>query len=85
MSKDWSRDIVSGAIWRSILGKMLMAEATSTSPRLSVCPIAVVNAPVETVWDVLMHLEGYSDWWDAQTVSIDPPGTARAGQVRACI
>lgn len=48
---------------------------------ISVCPIAIVNAPVEKVWGMLTHPEGYASWWDAETRSIVPPGVTQAGQV----
>ena len=47
---------------------------------VSVCPIAVVNAPVETVWRLLDDPSVYALWWDAKTLSISPEGPARAGQ-----
>lgn len=47
---------------------------------VSVCPIAVVNAPVEIAWRLLDDPSIYALWWDAQTLSIDPQGPARAGQ-----
>lgn len=48
---------------------------------INVCPIAVVNAPLERVWRMLSEPEQYATWWDARTLSIEPPGPARAGQV----
>jgi hypothetical protein len=47
---------------------------------ISTCPIAEVNAPVERVWAYLAQPSNYDHWWDAHTVSIVPPGPARAGQ-----
>lgn len=47
---------------------------------VSVCPIAIVNAPVETVWRLLDDPSVYALWWDAQTLSIEPQGPARVGQ-----
>ncbi len=47
---------------------------------VSVCPIAVVHAPVERVWSFLSEPANYALWWNAQTQSITPPGHARPGQ-----
>ncbi len=47
---------------------------------VSVCPIATVNAPVEQVWALLSEPDNYARWWDAQTRSIEPKGSARPGQ-----
>ena len=45
---------------------------------INVCPIAVVNAPLERTWRLLSEPEQYATWWDARTLSIEPPGAARA-------
>ena len=51
---------------------------------VSVCPLAVVNAPLERVWELLSEPANYDSWWDAKTQSIIPEGHAQAGQrVRA--
>ena len=47
---------------------------------LSTCPIDVVNAPIEKVWELLAEPENYDLWWDAKTLSIVPAGRAQAGQ-----
>ena len=47
---------------------------------LSTCPIDVVNAPVEKVWELLAEPENYDLWWEAKTRSIVPAGRAQAGQ-----
>lgn len=47
---------------------------------LSVCPIAVVAAPVELVWANLVQWERYPDWAGVQAERIEPPGPAGAGQ-----
>ena len=44
------------------------------------CPIAVVGAPAERVWDLLSEPANYAQWWDAQTCAITPAGSARPGQ-----
>jgi len=46
----------------------------------STCPIAVVHAPAERVWDLLSEPANYDQWWDAQTRSIIPEGPAQPGQ-----
>jgi len=48
---------------------------------ISVCPVATVAAPPEHVWALLMAPETYSEWWDAQTERVEPPGPAAAGQL----
>src|SRR5258707_15157775 len=52
----------------------------NSSMSLSVCPIAIVEAPVEEVWAFLAEPANYALWWEAQTRSITPEGHARAGQ-----
>ncbi|HEY7782470.1 MAG TPA: SRPBCC family protein [Ktedonobacterales bacterium] len=47
---------------------------------ISVCPVAVVHAPLERTWAVLMDPAGYGDWWNARTERIDPEGPAAPGQ-----
>ena len=47
---------------------------------LSVCPVAIVAAPVEVVWRNLVQWERYSDWADVQAERIEPEGPATAGQ-----
>lgn len=51
---------------------------------VSVCPTALVEAPVEHVWDLLTSPERFDSWTDASLVSAEPPGRARAGQ-RLCL
>jgi uncharacterized protein YndB with AHSA1/START domain len=48
---------------------------------VSVCPAAVVEAPVERVWAVLTDSRNYGDWADARFTRINPPGPATPGQV----
>jgi hypothetical protein len=48
---------------------------------LSVCPAAVVAAPVESVWELLVDPTLYDIWWDARTERIVPIGSATPGQV----
>jgi hypothetical protein len=47
---------------------------------VSVCPIAIVAAPVEHVWAFLANPSSYASWWDAQTDAIVPEGPAHPGQ-----
>ncbi len=47
---------------------------------VSTCPIAVINAPIERVWELLAEPANYDLWWDAKTRSIVPEGRAHAGQ-----
>jgi len=48
---------------------------------VSVCPIATIQAPASQVWGFLAEPGYYGQWWDAQTLSIEPPGPAQAGQL----
>ena len=48
---------------------------------VSVCPAAVVEAPIERVWTVLTDSRNYGDWADAIFTRFDPPGRAVPGQV----
>jgi hypothetical protein len=63
---------------RTIIVPMEAAKATTG---MSACPIAVINAPLEQVWDLLSVPARFDDWWEAKTESIDPPGPAQPGQV----
>ena|SRR2546427_6808321 len=48
--------------------------------RVSVCPSAVVDAPLELVWELLTSPEGLDTWVDATLVAAEPAGPARPGQ-----
>ncbi len=48
---------------------------------VSVCPAAVVAAPVECVWELLAEPRHYDAWWEARTVRIVPEGPATPGQM----
>ncbi len=48
---------------------------------LATCPIAVIDAPIGRVWHLLSQPSTYDQWWNAQTVTIEPPGAAHAGQI----
>lgn len=47
---------------------------------LTVCPAAIVAAPVEVVWEILTQPAYYSTWADAQLQRIEPDGPAVVGQ-----
>src|SRR5262249_13863242 len=47
---------------------------------LTVCPAAVVAAPVEVVWGNLVQWERFSGWADVQVERIEPAGPATVGQ-----
>jgi hypothetical protein len=47
---------------------------------VNVCPAAVVAAPVENVWALLMQPETYDQWWDFHAEAVTPPGPAAPGQ-----
>jgi Polyketide cyclase / dehydrase and lipid transport len=55
--------------------------AAEVGAAISVCPAAVVNAPIERVWAVLLDSGHYGEWADAHFTSFDPPGPAVPGQV----
>jgi hypothetical protein len=47
---------------------------------LTVCPTAVVAAPVEVVWENLVHWERYAAWADVQVERLEPEGPITVGQ-----
>jgi len=47
---------------------------------VSVCPVANVQAPVESVWELLSEPKLFDEWWDAHTERIVPEGKASPGQ-----
>lgn len=49
---------------------------------LTVCPAAVVAAPVEVIWGNLVHWERYPEWFDRslQVERSEPAGPAAVGQ-----
>ena len=47
---------------------------------LNLCPAAVVDAPVEFVWDLLSHLGRYGEWADGEVRQVEPEGPAVVGQ-----
>src|SRR5512139_149755 len=48
---------------------------------LTVCPAAVVAAPIESVWELLSEPALRDEWWDARTERVVPEGKASPGQV----
>lgn len=46
----------------------------------STCPIAVVQAPAERVWNLISEPANYDQWWEAETHAITPAGSAQPGQ-----
>ena len=51
-----------------------------TVSTLSVCPSAVVEAPVERVWELLTTPASFDLWVDAAVVAAEPEGPARPDQ-----
>ena len=47
---------------------------------LTVCPVAVVAAPVEVVWGNLVQWKRYSEWADVQVERSEPEGPSTVGQ-----
>ena len=45
------------------------------------CPMAVIAAPVEGVWELLTEPTLRDEWWDARTARVVPEGKASPGQV----
>ncbi len=48
---------------------------------INVCPAAVVDAPIEDVWEILSDTTLYEDWWEARAERIVPEGKAVPGQM----
>ncbi len=44
------------------------------------CPTAIVEAPIEAVWDLLLNTAEWGRFYDVRVLSVDPPGQARRGQ-----
>jgi uncharacterized protein YndB with AHSA1/START domain len=47
---------------------------------LNVCPADTVDAPLERVWELLMHPAGYGRFWDLTVERVEPEGPAAVGQ-----
>jgi ligand-binding SRPBCC domain-containing protein len=49
---------------------------------VNVCPAATTKASPDAVWNVVEATDRYSEWTGgARVVSVEPSGSARAGQV----
>ena len=48
---------------------------------LTVCPVAVIAAAVESAWELLSKPELRNKWWHAHTVRVVRDGKASPGQV----
>jgi hypothetical protein len=46
----------------------------------SACPTAVVEAPIEVVWNLLTDFSGWGTFYDVRVLGVEPPGPARVGQ-----
>jgi hypothetical protein len=51
-----------------------------TPMRYVSCPTAVINAPVDVVWALLIKPAAWGGVFDVHVGSIDPPGPAIVGQ-----
>lgn len=47
---------------------------------LNVCPADTVHAPLDRVWELLMHPAGYGRFWDLTVERVEPAGPAVVGQ-----
>lgn len=47
----------------------------------TVCPAAVIAAPVQVVWANLVHWERYADWADVWIERLEPAGLITVGQI----
>jgi hypothetical protein len=47
---------------------------------VNVCPADRVQAPVEIVWELLMHPAGYGGFWQMTVDRVEPEGPAAVGQ-----
>ena len=47
---------------------------------VNVCPTDRVQAPVDLVWELLMHPAGYGRFFDLTVDTVEPAGPAAAGQ-----
>lgn len=44
------------------------------------CPTAIVDAPVEVVWNLLLDTKSWGTFYDVTVLSVRPPGMAHPGQ-----
>ena len=52
----------------------------ASSPTHLACPMAIIDAPIDVVWNVLLNTAGWGAFYDVRVLSLEPPGPARAGQ-----
>jgi hypothetical protein len=52
----------------------------ANSPTHLACPTAIVEAPINVVWNLLLNTAEWGKFYDIRVLSVDPPGQARAGQ-----
>jgi hypothetical protein len=50
------------------------------SPTHLACPTAIVEAPINLVWNLLLNTAEWGKFYDVRVLSVEPPGPARAGQ-----
>lgn len=44
------------------------------------CPTAIVDAPLNLVWGLLVNTAGWGRFYDLSVISVEPPGPAAPGQ-----
>jgi Polyketide cyclase / dehydrase and lipid transport len=44
------------------------------------CPTAIVEAPIDVAWNLLLRTAEWGKFYDLTVLSVDPPGPARPGQ-----
>jgi hypothetical protein len=52
----------------------------ANSPTHLACPTAIVEAPIDVVWNLLLNTAEWGKFYDVRVISVDPPGPAAAGQ-----
>jgi hypothetical protein len=52
----------------------------ASPPTHLACPTAIVEAPIDVVWDLLLNTAEWGKFYDVTVLSVEPPGPARAGQ-----
>jgi len=66
--------------WKRISSHSRFKERKLINMSVSVCPMDIINAPIEKVWTLLSEPANYALWWEPQTRSIVPEGRAQSGQ-----
>ena len=59
---------------------MKIRPSPNSNLSVNVCPVDRVQAPVEVVWELLMHPAGYGRFWDLTIERVEPEGPAAVGQ-----